>query len=155
LGGMYLLGLGTAADHLRALQWFTKAAEQNLATAQADLGVMYFNGRGTARDYAQAIAWFTKAASQGSAAAQANLGIMYLNGLGVSPDKSKAREWLQQAALQQNANAKRWLDMIDKQTPPPSQSTSITISSIAHSNSADNADAHNNQPVIREMANLH
>jgi TPR repeat protein len=116
---------------------------------------MYFNGKGTTRDYAQAIAWFNKAASQGSAAAQANLGIMYLNGLGVSPDRSKAREWLQQAALQQNASAKHWLDVIDKQTPPPStQSPPITMSSIAHSNLANDADAHNNPPINREIANL-
>jgi len=49
----------------QALFWFIKAAEQNDAEAQFELGNMYLNGKGVKRNGDEAQKWFQKAASQG------------------------------------------------------------------------------------------
>ena len=81
LGFMYKYGLGVAANHGKAEEWYTKAAEQGYPTAQNNLGVMYV------RRYEESIGndpktletakkWFQRAAEQGYAPAQFNLCII-------------------------------------------------------------------------------
>ena len=62
---------------------FTKAAEQDNASAQFNLKHMYVNGIGVPQNYQSAIKWFSKAAEQGNTVAQYNLAVMYDNGWGV------------------------------------------------------------------------
>ena len=69
-----------AKDQAEAAKWFRKAAEQNDAKAQHDLGVCYANGEGVAKDHVEAVRWFRKAAEQNFAAAQNNLGVCYEQG---------------------------------------------------------------------------
>jgi uncharacterized protein len=47
---------------VKAVKWLTKAAEQNKAHAQANLGECHRDGRGVAKDTAEAAKWFRKAA---------------------------------------------------------------------------------------------
>ena len=60
---------------MEAVKWYRKAAEQNFAEAQYNLGVCYDNGQGVAKDYAEAVKWYRKAAEQNHAQAQYNLGV--------------------------------------------------------------------------------
>lgn len=96
----YREGYGTAVDHVEAVKWVRKAAEQGFARAQYDLGWMYQYGRGVERSDEKAAGWFLKAAEQGLARAQRNLGFMYEYGRGVERSYEKAVEWVQKAAEQ-------------------------------------------------------
>ena len=71
-----------AKDQVEAVKWYRKAAEQNLAEAQYNLGVCYYNGEGVAKDEVEAVKWFRKAAEQNYARAQYNLGVCYERGDG-------------------------------------------------------------------------
>lgn len=96
----YREGYGTAVDHVEAVKWVRKAAEQGFADAQYKLGVMYKYGWGVEQSYEKAAEWYLKAAKQGLAGAQYNLVRMYKNGLGVEQSAEEALEWLQKAANQ-------------------------------------------------------
>ena len=74
---MYVNGEGVPQDYEKAIDWYTKSAEQGYAKAQYNLGWMYDNGRGVPQDDKQAVYWYTKSAEQGFAVAQYNLGWMY------------------------------------------------------------------------------
>ena len=56
-------GRGVAQNDVEAVRLYRKAADQNFANAQNNLGWMYLNGRGVARDLNKAGIWFRKAAS--------------------------------------------------------------------------------------------
>ena len=82
------------APHLvRALDYFTMAAEQGHRDAQFELGQMYAQGLGTPQKFEDAIHWFQQAARQGHAKAQFNLAFQYAHGQGVEVDYLKAYEW--------------------------------------------------------------
>jgi TPR repeat protein len=68
-------GQGVAKDEVEAVKWYRKAAEQNDAEAQYNLGLCYANGQGVAKDEAEAVKWYRKAAEQNDADAQYNLGL--------------------------------------------------------------------------------
>jgi len=87
-------------NHVEAIKWFRKAAEQGDAEGQRCLGWMYSNGEGVPQDYAEAITWFRRAAEQGDAAAQNILGQMYADGVGVLKDNVEALKWFHMAAEQ-------------------------------------------------------
>ena len=57
-------------DHVGAVLWFRKAAEQGLVVAQCDLGAMNASGVGLKQDYVEALRWSLKSAEQGFAGAQ-------------------------------------------------------------------------------------
>ena len=113
----YREGYGTAVDHVEAVKWVRKAAEQGFARAQYDLGWMYQYGRGVERFDEKAAGWYLKAAEQGLARAQRNLGFMYEYGRGVERSDAKAVEWFQKAAKQGLAVAQYHLgDMYSRGT---------------------------------------
>ena len=57
--------LGTPKDYAKALEWYTKAADQGNALAQFYIGGMYEEALvGVKRDYATAYEWYQKAAQQ-------------------------------------------------------------------------------------------
>jgi TPR repeat protein len=47
------------------VKWYRKAAEQNYATAQENLGVCYVSGEGVAEDLVEAYKWLLLAVRQG------------------------------------------------------------------------------------------
>ena len=106
LGVSFYLGdLGVAKDEVEAVKWFRKAAAQNHAEAQFNLGVCYEKGHGVAKDEAEAVKWYRKAAEQNHAEAQNNLGVCYTNGRGVAKDEAEAVKWYRKAAEQNLAKA--------------------------------------------------
>ncbi|MDO4699407.1 MAG: tetratricopeptide repeat protein [Moraxella sp.] len=58
-------GLGVAKDAPKAVYWYTRAAEQNIAPAQLNLGIMYLRGEGVKANMAEGRKWLEKAAHLG------------------------------------------------------------------------------------------
>jgi hypothetical protein len=73
-GLQYATGTGVAQDYARALDWYTKAADQNHGLAQFNLGMMYAKGQGVVRNNAQSVVWFGRAAKLGDAGGQYHMG---------------------------------------------------------------------------------
>ena len=65
LGMRYDKGEGVAPDCSKAIEWYTKAAEQGYVKAKFFLGVCYL-GNLAVQDYNVAVKWFTEAAKQGT-----------------------------------------------------------------------------------------
>ena len=77
LGRAFFSGtLGVAKDEAEAVKWFRKAAEQNVADAQYNLGVCYDSGEGVAKDEIEAYKWWLLAAGQGNDDAKYNMTIV-------------------------------------------------------------------------------
>ena len=65
------MGCGVKQDGLKALAWYTKAADQGNNTVQVLIGLIYEYGKaGIPKDNAKVIEWYTKGAEQGSGAAK-------------------------------------------------------------------------------------
>ena len=109
-GRSYFYGQGVRKDYAEAVKWYRKAAEQNHAKAQVNLGFAYANGQGT-KDYTEAVKWYRKAAEQNDAKAQFNLGFAYANGQGVTKDDAEAVKWYRKAAEQNDARAQYMLGL--------------------------------------------
>jgi len=95
------------------MKWYRKAAEQNYAQAQSNLGVCYANGVSGTRDWVEAEKWYRKAAEQNNAMGQINLAGCYIQGRGVTEDLVEAYKWLLLAARQGDEDAKKhatWLE---------------------------------------------
>ena len=78
------------------MKWYRKAAEQDYAPAQFNLGLAYAHGNGVTKDEAKAVSWFRKAADQIHAFAQNSLGVAYANGSGVTKDEVEAVKMVSQ-----------------------------------------------------------
>lgn len=63
---LYLDQKGANQKYTQAKNLLEKAAKQDFAAAQNQLGSMYENGEGVRQDYAQAKKWFSKACDNGS-----------------------------------------------------------------------------------------
>jgi TPR repeat protein len=100
LGDLYLRGIGVKEDDSKAIEQYTKAANQGLAEAQYDLGFCYSQGEGVAQDKAEAAKFYRKAADRGLAEAQTALGLCYETGDGVQKDMAQAIKYYQKAANQ-------------------------------------------------------
>jgi uncharacterized protein len=114
LGRAFFSGtLGVAKDETEAVKWHRKAAEQNVAHAQYNLGVCYAIGQGVTEDDAEAVKWFRKAAEQNYADAQYNLGVCYDSGEGVAKDEIEAYKWWLLAAGHGNDDAKYNMTIVE------------------------------------------
>ena len=108
LGNCYYNGNGVEKDYAKAVEWYTKAAEQGNAEGQWRLGNCYCSGNGVEKDDTKAVEWYTKAAEQGDSAGQWRLGNCYYYGYGVEKDYVKAVEWYTKAAEQGDSDG-QWL----------------------------------------------
>jgi TPR repeat protein len=97
---MYVHGQGVPQDYAEAVKWYRKAADEDFAVAQGNLGTMYALGHGVPQDYAEAATWYRKAADEGFVMGQFSLGTMYAEGHGVPQDCVLAYMWFNLAALQ-------------------------------------------------------
>lgn len=100
MGVLYERGQGVPRDPALAVDWYGKAARQNIWEAQVNLGLLYVAGDGIARDYASAATWFREAAEGGAADGQINLGNLYRQGWGVERNRDEAMRWFRRAARQ-------------------------------------------------------
>jgi TPR repeat protein len=73
--GLAFASGGDRFDSAEAARWYLKAAEQNHARAQYNLGLMYLKGQGVPRDKALSRLWMSKAANLGDAGAQYEFGM--------------------------------------------------------------------------------
>jgi len=88
-----------------ALKCFEKAADQDEAEAQYNVGVMYYHGESVPLSYNKALQWFIKASTQQYAEAQKAISEMYKNGEGVPQDYDEAKVWCRKAADQEIKDA--------------------------------------------------
>ena len=97
-----------SGDYQQALEWYSKAAAQDFAPAQVNLGALYAEGQGVQQNFQEAMKWYQKAADQGYAPAQFNLGIMCILDQGnLTKDYFMAYIWFSRAALQGDEDAGR------------------------------------------------
>jgi uncharacterized protein len=95
LGAMLYYG---SDDIAQAIDWFRKAAAQDYAPAEFQLGQLYDFGFGVAQDDREALAWYRRAAEHGSAAGQRAVGGFYQKGRVVTTDAAEAARWYRRAA---------------------------------------------------------
>ncbi|MBR2672808.1 MAG: SEL1-like repeat protein [Oscillospiraceae bacterium] len=93
----YFKGTGTKQDYARALEWYTKAAEQGHAGAMFKVGQCFYKGLGTDEDRAEALKWYEKAGDSGHSQAAFAAGQMYYTGDGTDKDIYKAKAWLEES----------------------------------------------------------
>ena len=72
--------LGSEIDHERAAYWYSKSANQGVASAMGNLANYYRYGLGVEKDFVKATELMKKAAEKGNAWAQLNYGDMFRDG---------------------------------------------------------------------------
>jgi len=105
LGLRYYNGENVPQDLGKALEWFTRAANQGHVMAQLNVAVMHFNGKGVSQNLEKAAEWFRKAAENGEPSAQFNLATMLIKGQGVAQNNIEAVGWLIKAGEQGEVNS--------------------------------------------------
>ena len=104
--GVKFSNAGTDRDPDQAVRWFRRAALQDHALAQFNLGVMLTNGDGVAQDIDEGMIWTRKAADGGDPAAQYILGSQCHRRAVTHPDQDSAEsrieayKWFNLAAAQ-------------------------------------------------------
>jgi hypothetical protein len=99
LGSLFQYGLeGAPKDPVRAMEWYTRAAQQGLPAAQFELGRQYAIGDIVPRDAVEAAKWLGRAAEQGYPRAMTSLGNLYQEGNGIPHDDLKALDLFRRAA---------------------------------------------------------
>ena len=93
-------GSGSGDNPIAALDYFKKAAAQNISEAVFETGQCYMEGTGAAKDIAEGVKWIRRAAEEGYAPAQQRLGLCYLKGEGMPKDNVQAYKWFNLAAAQ-------------------------------------------------------
>ena len=91
---LYYGGVETA----QGIDWIRKAAAQQYAPAEFQMGQLYDFGFGVAASEREALAWYRKAADHGSAPGQRAVGEFYQKGRGVPADAAEAARWFRRAA---------------------------------------------------------
>jgi TPR repeat protein len=95
LGFLYQSGWGPERDLLQAVEWYSRAAEQNETRAQFNLGVLLINGEDEVeKDTEAAIIWLTRSADGNNIRAKELLIDIYSNGkYGIEKSTQKAEYW--------------------------------------------------------------
>ena len=88
------------------MKWWRKAAEQENAVAQYNLGVCYANSKGVVKNEAEAMKWYRKAAVQGDKEAQFSLGESYDKCESVPKKNLLAYQWYLLASANGNETAR-------------------------------------------------
>jgi TPR repeat protein len=95
LGALLYFGGDYTAE---AVDWLLKAAEQQYAPAEFQMGQLYDFGFVVDRDDAEALRWYRRAADHGSAAGQRMVGDFHQKGRGVAASLAEAARWYRRAA---------------------------------------------------------
>lgn len=94
LGRLYESGQGVEKDVAAAVQWYRRAAEQDLDVAQQHLVAIYRKGEGTvAPNPIESTKWLERLAQGGNVPAMADLGTAYLQGVGVEKNAKITHDW--------------------------------------------------------------
>ena len=100
---------GVKQDLVAAAAWYGKAAEQDHAGAQRELGFVSTYGVGVEQNLEVAAQWCLRAADLGDAEAQCGLGRCYATGTGVAQDDAQAVAWWEKAARGGNVESQHSL----------------------------------------------
>jgi len=95
---MYFIGQSVDKNNELAVQWMTKAANQNLPHAQTQLGMIYLVTTDIPGNYALGREWLLKGASRKENDALNALGVVYSQGLGAEINGDEAIKYFRQAA---------------------------------------------------------
>ena len=115
LGVCYRYGQGTAdQDHNKALEFYTKSAEQGNSIAINNVGFCYYSGLGCDQNYTKAFEWYEKSAKLGHSTGMLWVPHYYKYGIGMTKDLNKAKEWYAKAAAQGDAEAQEKLDKLNQ-----------------------------------------
>ena len=98
LGWMYFVGKPVEKNNQQAVQWMTKAANQDFKFAQTQLGLMYLVSNDIPDNYILARGWLVKGAEHGENDALNALGVIYSEGLGVKANGEEATKYFRKAA---------------------------------------------------------
>lgn len=96
-------------DLKRAVEWYSKSAEQGFARAQFELGRLYILGRGVEPDPERGVELQIEAAEQGLPEAQFETGLNYMSGIVVEQDIELALDMFHKAAKQSHVPALKHL----------------------------------------------
>ena len=93
---MYYNGQGVPQNYAEAMKWYRKAAQQDHASAQNNLGLMFSEGHSMPPDNVQAHMWYNLAAANGPDIAAMNRDIIAakMTSADVSTAQRLARDWL-------------------------------------------------------------
>ena len=98
---MYQKGQGVRENHVQAVKWYRKGAEQGGADAQIGLGLMYYRGQGVPRDYVQAYKWAVLAVARSPAGDSRKVAAKYQDFIGtrmapaqIAEAQRLADEWI-------------------------------------------------------------
>ena len=89
---------GKGKNLTKAVEWYTKAAENGHSPAMHNLGYCFEHGEGVDKNLTKAVEWYTKAAEKGCSDSMHNLGVCFEHGDGVEKNLTKAVEWYTKAA---------------------------------------------------------
>jgi hypothetical protein len=87
-----------------AADWYRKAADQNLPSAEYNLGRLYLGGRGVFKDAAKGQALLQKAADAGEPNAMVHLADLYARGNGKPRDPDQASRLYREALSRPGLN---------------------------------------------------
>jgi len=94
----YQLGKRVKSDKKKAIEWYTKAANQGHLEASYRLGLIYYKGIGGYKiDLKQAYKYISKAANGNHKRSQTHLAKMYDKGHGVTKNETLSDYWYDQA----------------------------------------------------------
>jgi TPR repeat protein len=99
VGSLYRDGKGVNSNNQAAIEWFTKAADAGLASAQYNLGMVYYRWRLNGKyHYGKSRDLLAAAAEQDHALAQWQLGEMYFYGTKIGKDMAQSIAWTKRSA---------------------------------------------------------
>jgi TPR repeat protein len=114
IGCCYDFGHGTEKDMAKAVEWYTKSAEQGNSVTMNNLGVGYDLGLGVDVDKTKAFELYEQSALLGDSTGMYIVAVCYEIGSGgVTKDIHKAKELYIKAAAQGHPNAQPRLDLLN------------------------------------------
>ena len=112
-GCKYYFGKDVPVDFPKAQKYFEKAAQENFAPAQYNLGIMYQNGQGVNKDVNKAISYYMMASDQKYANAQVQLGNLHYFGEEVPKNVERALSFYKSACNNGHQEACKMINHIE------------------------------------------
>ena len=134
-------GNGVKQNYEKAVEWYTKAAEQGNSEAQDTLGDCYYLGNGVEQNYEKAVEWYTEAAESNNIYAMYDLAVCYYYGKGTSQDYQEAVRLFKSAADEGSVESLNFLGdcYYEGNGVTQSYSTALSLYNEAMSNNSPQA----------------